>query len=206
MTSSHKPGNDRQSSSQSADKWQKIAEEAEKQALEEEGGQPQSPQPELELTTREQLEDQLNFMERQVNEYKQQAARAQAELENVRRRAERDIRDAHKYGVEQLIHALLPVVDGLVRGLESGDHADPKVQALHSGMQLTLDLLYKALAKVGVEIIDPAIGAAFDPKLHEAVGVQKIPGAAPNTVAQLLQKGCQLHGRVLRAAMVMVSA
>jgi molecular chaperone GrpE len=202
MTNPNKPG------SQSADKWQKIAEEAEKQAPVEESGPANAKgdtQGELDFSTRQQLEDQLNTLDRQFNEAKLQAARSQAELENVRRRAERDISNAHKYGVEQLINALLPVVDGLVRGLESGDHADPKVQALHAGMQLTLDLLYKALAKFGVEIINPAIGDAFDPKLHEAVGVQKVPGAIPNTITQLLQKGCQLHGRVLRAAMVMVA-
>ena len=120
MTNPNKPG------SQSADKWQKIAEEAEKQAPAEESGGPANAkgdtQGELEFSTRQQLEDQLNALERQVNEAKLQAARSQAELENVRRRAERDISNAHKYGVEQLINALLPVVDGLVRGLESGDH------------------------------------------------------------------------------------
>ena len=169
MTNPNKPG------TQSADKWQKIAEEAEKQAPAEESGA----QGELEFSTRQQLEDQLNVLERQVNEAKLQAARSQAELENVRRRAERDVSNAHKYGVEQLINALLPVVDGLVRGLESGDHADPKVQALHAGMQLTLDLLYKALAKFGVEIINPAAGDPSIPGSHEAVGVQKAQGPGP---------------------------
>lgn len=198
MTDSHK--DNVKPASQSADKWQKIAEDAEKQVEKEnvEGSH-------LEYPTRQQLEDQLTAMESQVDEYKQQAARAQAELENVRRRAERDISNAHKYGVEQLIIALLPVVDGLARGLESGDLTDLKVKNLHHGMQLTLDLLHKALAKFGVDRIVPAPGDAFDPKQHEAMGVQAEPGAKPNTVVQLLQTGYQLHGRVLRAAMVMVS-
>lgn len=197
MTNSHKP--------EKTDKWQKIAEEAQNQ----EQSNPETEIPEdegqLEFATRQQLEDQLTAMERQVNEYKEQAARAQAELKNAQWRAERDVSNAHKYGVEQLIKALLPVVDGLVRGLESGDLADPKVKALHSGMQLTLDLLHKALIKFGIEIIEPAEGDEFDPKLHEAMGVQNLPGAKPNTIVKVLQKGYQLHGRVLRAAMVMVT-
>ena len=109
MTNPNKPG------AQSADKWQKIAEEAEKQAAAEESGQADAKsdtQGELEFSTRQQLEDQLNMLERQLNEAKLQAARSQAELENVRRRAERDISNAHKYGVEELLTALLPVIDG----------------------------------------------------------------------------------------------
>lgn len=194
MSDSHK------SDHSGSDKWQKMAEQAQKQPSEEGAEEGQ-----LEFPTRQKLEDQLTALERQVEEYKQQTARAQAELENVRRRAERDVSNAHKYGVEQLISALLPVVDGLVRGLESGDDSDPKIKALHSGMQLTLDLLHKALMKFGVEIIDPAAGDAFDPKLHEAMGVQSQPGAKANTILKVLQKGYELHGRVLRAAMVMVA-
>lgn len=192
----------------SANKWQKITEETNEADAAEAGpgAAPASEGDQLDFPSRQQLEDQLTAMERQVDEYKQQAARAQAELKNFRQRAERDIGDAHKYGVSQLIQALLPVVDGLVRGLESGTPTDPQVVALHAGMQLTLDLLHKALAKFGVEMIAPAAGDPFDPKLHEAMGMQQQPGAKPNTITQVLQKGYQLHGRVLRPAMVMVAS
>ena len=199
MSNSNKSDNPA-NQAQPGNKWQKLAEEAEKQAE-----QPMEEGEQLEFPPRQKLEDQLTAMERQVDEYKQQALRAQAELENVRRRAERDISNAHKYGVEQLINSLLPVLDGLVNGLESGDAADAKIKPLHEGMKLTLDLLQKALVKFGVEIIEPAVGDPFDPRLHQAMGMQPQPGAKANTVLNLLQKGYQLHGRVLRPAMVMVA-
>ncbi len=183
------------------DKWQKIAEEAHKNE-QSDSQEKNASEGQLEFPSRQQLEDQLTAMERQLNEFKEQATRALAELKNVQWRAEREIGNAHKFGVKEIMKSLLPVVDSLVRGLESGDAADPKVQAMHSGMQLTLDLLNKALTKSGLEIIDPAVGSEFNPSLHEAMGMQ--PGGKSNTIAQVLQKGYQLHGQVLRPAMVMV--
>lgn len=195
--------------SDGADKWQKFAEQNQNDS-EFENEKPESEmenseEEQLEFPTRQKLEDQLTALERQVDECKQQTVRAQAELENFRRRSERDLNNAYKYGPEQLIQSLLPVVDSLVRGIQSGDANDPKIKVMHEGMQLTLDLLDKTLAKFGVKVIDPAVGEAFDPKLHEAMGMQPVPGAKSNTVAQVLQKGYQLHERVLRAAMVMVT-
>ncbi len=199
MTNPNKPN--------SADKWQKIAQEAESQIDENETQADTGTEEEsrLDYPTRQQLEDQLTSMERNVEEYKKQVLLAKAELENVRRRAERDISNERKYGVEQLLQSLLPVVDGLVRGLESQDPQDSKIKAIRDGMQLTLDILHKVLIKFGVEIIDPQPGEPFDPKLHEAMGMRHDPNAKPNTILQVLQKGYQLHGRVLRAAMVMVA-
>lgn len=204
MSDQYKSDKNQFNQAQSADKWQKMAEEGQEQ----EQAKPAHEQPEeqLEFPGRQQLENQLTAMERQANDYKEQAARAQAELKNIQWRAERDIANAHKFGVEQLIKALLPVVDGLVRGLENADAADAKVKPLHSGMEMTLDLLHKALVKFGVEVIDPAVNEEFDPKLHEAMGMQSLPGAKANTIIKVLQKGYQLHGRVLRPAMVMVAA
>lgn len=194
---------------QPSDKWQKFAEQAANQNSEEETTQPSDElkaEEQLGFTTRQQFEEQLTAMEMQFNEAKNQLFRAQAELENVRRRAEREISNAHKYGVGELLTALLPVIDGLVRGLESADSSDPKVKPLHAGMQMTLDLLHKALVRFGLEIIDPAPGDNFDPKLHEAMSMQSHPGAKSNSIVNVLQKGYQLHGRVLRPAMVIVAA
>lgn len=192
---------------QPTDKWQKMAEESDKPNTEDGDDtlNPESVEKTLDFPTRQALEDQLTAYERKTDEYKQQALRAQAELENYRRRAERDVASAHKFGVEQLIITLLPVVDSLTRGLESCDTQDAKVKAIREGMQLTLDILNKALVKFGVEMIEPAVGEPFDPKLHEAMGMQHDPNVKPNTILKLLQKGYQLHGRVLRAAMVMVA-
>lgn len=191
------------------DKWQKFTEQKQNDSESENENQESevenSEEEQLEFPTRQKLEDQLTLLERQVDECKQQTARAQAELENFRRRSERDLNNAYKYGPEQLIQSLLPVVDSLVRGLQSGDATDPKVKSMHEGMQLTLDLLDKTLVKFGVKVIEPAVGEVFDPKHHEAMGMQPVPGAKSNTIAQVLQKGYQLHERVLRAAMVMVT-
>lgn len=192
------------------DKWQKFAQQNQNEAGSDNDNSDAdienvNEESQLEFVSRQKLEDQLTYLEKQVDEYKQQTARAQAELENFRRRSERDLNNAYKYGTEQLIQSLLPVADSLVRGLQSGDNKDPKIKSMHEGMQLTLDLLNKTLVKFGVTVVDPAVGEPFDPKLHEAMGMQEVPGAKSNTIAQVLQKGYQLHERVLRAAMVMVT-
>lgn len=161
---------------------------------------------ELSFATRQQLEDQLTAIERQVDEYKQKALRAQADIENVRRRTERDISNAVKYGTEKLIADLLPIVDSMVRGLDSPESHDPHAKSMREGLSLTLDLLHKTLTKHGVQLIDPKAGDAFNPALHEAVSMVKDPKAKPNTIVQVMQKGYQLNDRVLRAAIVVVAA
>ena len=103
---------------------------------------------------------------------------------------------------EKLINELLPVVDSLDRGLETGAPDDP----MRAGLQLTLDLLLKTLQKHGVELIDPKPGDAFSPELHEAMAMQPDPKAKSNTVLHVAQRGFMLNGRVLRAAMVVVAA
>ncbi len=192
------------------DKWQKMAKESEENTSknENENETTHKKQPEevntLDFPSRQQLEDQITSAERQRDEYKQQALRAHAELQNMVARCERDVKNAHKFGVEQLIKALIPGIDALLHGLETTEIEDPKVQSIRNGLQLTLDMLYKALKQFGLEIIDPKIGEPFDPKHHDAVGILPTPNAPPNTVAKVLQKGYQLHERVIRAAMVMV--
>lgn len=163
-------------------------------------------QEELEFPAREKLESQLTDLERKLDEYKNQYIRSQAEMDNLRKRADRDIVNAIKYGVEQLIIDLLPVVDSLIHGLESPESTNPHVKSLQEGMSLTLDLLQKTLEKHSVEIIDPKPGDLFNPAFHEAMATQNVPNAKPNTIVQLMQKGYQLNGRVLRAAWVIVAA
>jgi molecular chaperone GrpE len=156
----------------------------------------------LELPSRQQLEDQLTAMEQKVSEYKDQSVRSVAELENVRRRAERDVQNAHKFGTERLTADLLPVVDSLVRGLET---LSDQSESVREGMSLTLELLHKTLNKNGVETIDPAAGELFNPEVHEAMSMIPQPGAEKNTIIEVMQEGYLLNGRVLRAAMVIVA-
>lgn len=159
----------------------------------------------IEYPSRDNLEDQLTATEKVVDEYKQKLLRAQAEMDNVRRRAERDVQDAHKFGKEKLILDLLPVLDSLTRALEGPEPTDAAQKSMHEGILLTLSLFEKALAKYDVAVLDPAKGEPFNPEQHEAVSMMADPEADPNTIIQVLQKGYALNGRVLRAAMVIVA-
>ncbi len=152
------------------------------------------------------LRDQVNLLEKQVEFYKDQTARGQAELENVRRRMEQEITKVRKFGVEKLISDLVPVVDSLMRGLEGAESNDPGVTMIRQGMELTLDILLKLLEKNGISFIDPKRGDVFDPMQHEAMSMQQDAHASSNTILQVLQKGYALHDRVIRAAMVIVAA
>jgi len=160
----------------------------------------------LDFPSRKELEDTLTAMEMQVDQYKNQSLRAQAELENVRRRAGREVSNARKFGVEKLIIDLLPVIDGLTRGLESSAPGSAQVASIRDGMQMTLNMLHKIMTKFGVDLIDPKVGEPFNPEYHEAVSMLSDPDAAPDSIYEVVQKGYQLNGRVLRAAMVIVVA
>lgn len=167
----------------------------------------ESPEAALEFPSHEQLEKELNAREQEIEGYKDQLLRARAEVDNVQRRAEREISNAFKYSTNKVLGDLLPVLDGLVRGLEgSANVEDPQLKNIRHGMQLTLELLEKTLEKHGVQPINPEPGTAFNPEMHEAMSAIPNSDFPPNSVVQVLQKGYQLHDRVLRAAMVMVSA
>ena len=126
--------------------------------------------------------------------------RALAELENVRKRASRDVEQAHKFGLERVANDLIGVKDSLELGLASGASAD----ALRLGTHATLQLLGKALEKAGVTEIVP-LGEQFNPQLHEAMVMQPSAEHVPNSIVQVVQKGYQLNGRLLRPARVIVA-
>ncbi|WP_373566701.1 nucleotide exchange factor GrpE [Coxiella-like endosymbiont] len=192
--------------SEHKNKCEKKIETEEKEVKVEEDTQPEieSPLEEPELPSREKLEEQLIDLEHKVEEYKNQFLRAKAEIDNLRKRTEREKSDAIKYGTSQLLTDLLPVVDSLIHGLKSLGSQDPCAKNMREGMSLTLDLLHKILVKHGVEVIDPQSGDFFNPEFHEAMSIQKILTAKANTIAQVIQKGYRLNGRVLRAARVIV--
>jgi molecular chaperone GrpE len=128
--------------------------------------------------------------------------RAAAELDNVRKRAQRDIENAHRYAIEDLAAELLAVRDGLELGVRNGATADART--LLEGQEATLKLLDRTFEKFSVKQLDPA-GERFDPTLHEAVLMQESGAAAPNTVLQVVQPGYELKGRLLRPARVIVA-
>ncbi|AWN75053.1 nucleotide exchange factor GrpE [Legionella anisa] len=160
-------------------------------------------EPSLDHPSYVELSEKLTLAEQQSHENWEKAVRAQAELDNVRRRAEREIENALRYGVkEKLITDLLPVIDSLEQALQLAAKAEDA--SMHEGLELTLKLFMDVLKKFEVQQIDPT-GAPFDPQLHEAMSMQVAPDAEPNTVLAVFQKGYKLSDRVIRPARVVVS-
>ena len=148
------------------------------------------------------LEEKLTLAEQQAHEHWEKSVRAMAELENVRRRADREIANAHRYGLEKLILSLLPVVDSLEQAIQLADkHND---MGMHEGLELTMKLFLDVLEKHDVCQLDPK-GAVFDPQQHEAMTMQASADAANNTVLAVFQKGYVLNDRVIRPARVIVA-
>lgn len=140
-----------------------------------------------------------------ADEHWNQLLRAKADLDNLRRRAERDLEQAHRYGLERFVQELLPVKDSLELGLSASQGAEGEaVKGLREGMELTRKMLQNALEKFGVKELSPQ-GERFNPELHQAMSVQERADAEPNTVLLVCQKGYLLHDRLIRPAMVIVS-
>ena len=133
--------------------------------------------------------------------------RAQAEIQNMRRRAEQEVEKAHKFALEKFSKELLTVVDNLERGLAALDKAvsDETTQALVDGVEMTHKEFISTLAKFGVQAVG-VVGEVFNPELHQAISMQPAEGIDANHISQVLQKGYTLQGRVLRPAMVMGAA
>jgi molecular chaperone GrpE len=145
---------------------------------------------------------QLAAAEARAEEQREAYLRAAAEIENLRRRAAREVESARQFGAERLAGSLLPVVDSLELGLKAADRADPAT--LIEGQQATLRLLLKALEAAGISELDPA-GQSFDPNLHEAMVAQPSADQPADTVLSVVQKGYLLNGRLLRPARVIVA-
>ncbi|WP_253447746.1 nucleotide exchange factor GrpE [Halomonas sp. Y3] len=156
-----------------------------------------SDNPEAEL-----LAARVEELEQGLADAKDQALRAAAEAQNVRRRAEQEAEKARKFALEKFVKELLPVVDSLEKALEA--MADEATEAHREGVSMTLKMQLDAMAKFGVEAVEPA-GEPFDPQLHEAMAMVPNPELEPNTVMEVMQKGYLLNGRLVRPAMVVVS-
>lgn len=150
------------------------------------------------------LQAEIEQLQQQLAEAKDQVLRTAAEAQNTRRRAEKDVESAHKYALEKFAGALLPVADNMERALEAADRNNEAVKPLAEGVELTSKTLQDVFSRFQIEVLDP-LGAPFDPQFHEAVSIVDNPNVEPNTVLLVMQKGYTLHGRLLRAAMVMVS-
>jgi molecular chaperone GrpE len=149
-----------------------------------------------------QLQAELAAARDQAAQQREQMLRAVAELENIRKRAARDVEQAHRYALEKFVQELLPAVDGLELAVASGGTAD--AASLVAGQQATLQLLHKALERFAVVSLDP-LGEPFDPQRHEAMAMQESATAEPLSVLQVVQRGYELNGRLLRPARVIVA-
>jgi molecular chaperone GrpE len=138
-----------------------------------------------------------------ADQQREQMLRAAAEVENIRKRAARDVEQAHRYALEKFALELLPVRDSLELAVANGATAD--AAALAAGQEATLKLLARAFEKFSLQVIDP-LGAPFDPERHEAMAMQPSPTAEPGSVLQVIQPGYELSGRLLRPARVIVAS
>lgn len=129
--------------------------------------------------------------------------RARAEVDNIRKRAARDVEAAHKFGLEKLVEALLPVKDSFDLGFEAAQNTTD-IKSLQDGMALTVQLFDEALAKVGVTQVE-GVGARFNPDRHQAVTMEVSADAEEGTVLRVFQKGYVLNERLVRPAMVVVA-
>ena len=158
----------------------------------------------LDELDKEPKQSETEQLQQQVAGANDQVLRVQAEMQNLRRRAERDVENAHKYALDKFAPELLPVVDNLERALATIDVEDPAQKSVAEGIELTLKTFVDVLVRFKVEAVDPA-GQPFDAEFHQAVSMVPNPDLEPNTVMDVFQKGYTLNGRLLRPAMVVVS-
>ena len=161
------------------------------------------PETASQLVELERLQLALGEAEERAKNHWEQYLRAVADLDNVRKRAQRDIEAANRYGLEKFAAELLPVRDSLELAVQNSEKATD-IRSFKQGQEATLQLLVKALEKIGIVTINP-VGEPFDPARHEAMMAQPSNTAEPNSVLQVVQPGYELNGRLLRPARVIVS-
>lgn len=134
-----------------------------------------------------------------------QLVRSRAEMENIRRRTERDLANAHKYALEKFAQELLPVIDSMEMGVAAAQDENADVSKLREGTEMTLKMFETAIEKFGIKGVHPH-GEAFNPEHHQAMTMIDSPEHEPNTIIDVMQKGYLLNERLVRPAMVVVSS
>lgn len=178
-----------------------VVEAAETEITEENSEEIKEEAPELSET--DALKQEIEVLKKQLEDNRDQAVRAQAELDNVRKRTLRDVENAHKYALDKFASDLLPVIDSMLLGIQAAENSESQ-DGLKEGMDLTLKMFADVLEKFGIKEVDSE-GQKFDPEKHEAVSMQSLDGVEAGTVATVLQKGYELNGRLIRPAMVVVA-
>lgn len=153
----------------------------------------------------EELMQKLNEVEEKSNQYWERILRMQADNENLKRRVERDISNAHKFALEKFATALIPIIDSLELCLSSSPaDLDEKGKAILEGVELTLKMFYNILEKFNIEQVNP-VSETFDPEFQQAISMHYDPNVSPGKVISVLQKGYTLNNRLLRPALVVVA-
>ena len=161
------------------------------------------PPPEADLGPEEKSPE-LEAAEAEVARLKDALARTQAEMDNVRKRATRDVESAHKFALERFVGELLPVKDAMDLGLDAARNAT-EVASLKEGVEMTAKMFDQMLDKIGVEELNPD-GERFDPEFHQAMTTIESADHAAGTVVTVMQKGFTLNGRLVRPALVGVAS
>ena len=151
----------------------------------------------------ESLQEELDSALAAADKHRDEALRAMAELDNVRKRAEKDVESAHKFGLEKFVNELLPVKDSMDLGFDAANSATD-VEALKEGMALTLKMFEDALDKRGVKELNP-LGESFDPEFHQAMMMEESVEVEAGKILRVMQKGYLLNERLIRPAMVVVA-
>ncbi len=152
----------------------------------------------------ESLRQQLEQAQHQAAANLDKALRTQAEMENLKKRVQKDLDDERKYGLAKFAKELLSVLDSLELGIQAASGDSPEVVKLREGSLLTVKQFESVFAKFNIETIDP-LGQPFNPEFHQAMVMQPSETAEPNSVLNVFQKGYILNGRLLRPAMVVVA-
>jgi len=151
----------------------------------------------------EEIKAELEAKTKEVEKYREEWLRALAELDNLRKRTEKERSNYFKFANEQLIKEILPILDNLERAVNHGQ-SSKDIKGLLEGVELTLKMLKQLLEKFGVKPIIPE-GQKFDPNFHEAVRVEEREGVEEGSILEVYQKGYLLHDRLLRPALVSVA-
>jgi molecular chaperone GrpE len=159
----------------------------------------------LEQPSYKELEDKLTQAEQKTQECWDNWLRTKAELENLQRRTEREIANAHKYALEKFASELLIIVDNLERSLNAKATEHGQLKDFYDGIELTLKLFLEVLQKFGITQINAVLGEQFNHQLHMAVTTKEETGVEANTILEMVQKGYLLKERLLRPALVVVA-
>lgn len=154
--------------------------------------------------TIEELKKELAETKQKAHDNWDKAVRTQAEMENLKRRTQKDLEDAHKFALTGFAKEILPVFDSLVLGLQAATGDSEEVKKFREGSELTIKQFEALFAKFNIVAIDP-MNQPFNAEQHQAMLMQVVEGAEPNSVVNVFQKGYMLNGRLLRPAMVVVA-